>query len=141
MEELAAFVEKGGVVFVAFENEPGAVGEASALAEIVGDAADEEAGIESVVIEDPGQEGGGGGFAMGAGDDERALAPNEEFLEQLGEGAIAELVVEHGLDLGIAAGKGVADDDEVGLGGEGGFGVGGHDRDIFGGQESGRGRR
>ena len=45
MDELAALVEKGGVVFVAFDDEPFAVGEARALAEIVGNAADQIAWI------------------------------------------------------------------------------------------------
>ena len=46
MDELAALIEKGGVVFVAFDDEPFAVGEARALAEILGNAADEITGIQ-----------------------------------------------------------------------------------------------
>ena len=49
MDELAALVEEGGVVFVALDDEPFAVGEARALAEIVRDAADEIRRVQSVV--------------------------------------------------------------------------------------------
>ena len=42
MDELAALVEERRVVFVAFDDEPFAVREARALAEIVRDAADED---------------------------------------------------------------------------------------------------
>ena len=137
MDELAAFVKKRGVVFIALDNEPFAVGEAGALAEVVGDAADEVAGIEAVVLEDPGEQGGGGGFAVGAADDERAFAANEELAQQLGEGAITQLVVEGKLGFGVAAGDGVADDDEVGFIGEVLLGVTVDDFDFFGGQEGG----
>src|SRR5215813_11386792 len=44
MNELAAFVEKSGVVLVAFYNEPVALREARSLAEVVGNAADEITG-------------------------------------------------------------------------------------------------
>src|SRR5882672_4846406 len=40
MDEFAAFVEESGVVFVALNDEPFTVRKASALAEVVGDAAD-----------------------------------------------------------------------------------------------------
>ena len=53
MNKLAALVEKGRVVLVAFNNKPFAVSEARTLTEIVGDAANEIAGIEPVVLEDP----------------------------------------------------------------------------------------
>src|SRR5438874_12638926 len=74
VDELAAFVEEGGVVFVPFDDEPLAVGEAGALAEIVGETADEVAWIEAIVLEHPGQQRGGGGLAVGASDDEGAFA-------------------------------------------------------------------
>src|SRR5437660_7776486 len=91
MEELAALVEERSIVFVSFNNKPLGIGESGALPEIVRHAADEEAGIESIVFEYPGQQRSGGGLAMGAGDDNGALSPNEKFFEQLGQGTVMQL--------------------------------------------------
>src|SRR5439155_12385037 len=60
MDELAAFVEEGGVIFVAFDDEPFAVSEPGALAEIVRNAADEVARVKAVVFENPRQQRGRG---------------------------------------------------------------------------------
>ena len=115
MDELAALVEKRGVVFVALDDEPFAVREPCALRKIVRDAADEIARVQAVVLEHPRQQRGRGGFAVRAGDDERAFAPDEKLRQQRRQRAIAQLVVEHIFRLRVAAGNGVADDDEVRL--------------------------
>ena len=73
MDELAALVEKRRVVFVALDDEPFAVGEPRALAEIVRDAADEIARVQPVVLEHPRQQRGGGGLAVRAGDDDASV--------------------------------------------------------------------
>ena len=78
MDKLAALVEKRGVIFIAFDNEPFAIGEARALREIVRDAADEVARVQAIVFEDPGEQRGGGGLSVRAGDDERAASPASE---------------------------------------------------------------
>ena len=67
VDEFAALIEEGGVVFVTFDNEPIAVGETGTLLQIVGDAANEVTRVAATVLEDPGEERGGGGFAVGAG--------------------------------------------------------------------------
>src|SRR5688500_12920555 len=74
VDELAALVEEGGVILIAFDDEELAVGETSALLETIGDAADEVAGVFAVVFEDPGKKGSGCPFAMGSGHNERAFA-------------------------------------------------------------------
>src|SRR3954471_11833462 len=84
MDELAALIEEGCVVFVAFDNEPFTVRETRALAEVVWNAADKIARVEAVVFEDPGEERSSGGLTVGAADHERAFAANKKFLEQLG---------------------------------------------------------
>ena len=53
MDEFAAFVEEGGVVFIALDDEPFTVREPRALAEIGWDAADEKTGIQSAVFKNP----------------------------------------------------------------------------------------
>ena len=140
MDELAALVEKRRVVFVALDDEPLAVGETRALAEIVRDAADEKAGVQPVVLEHPGQQRSGGGFAVRAGDDQRAFAANEKFLQQFRQRAIAQFVVQHEFRLGVAARNGVADDHQVGFAGQIGFRVARHDLDFFGREERGHRR-
>src|SRR5207247_8567212 len=97
------------------DDEPVAVGKPRALVQVVRNAADEIAGVEAVVLEDPGEQRRRGGLAVRAGDDDRAFAADEKFLEQFRQRTIAELVIERELGFGIAAGNGVADDDEVGL--------------------------
>ena len=74
VDELAALVEKRGVVLVALEHTPFAVGEPRALAKVVRDAADEKTGVESIVLQQPGEQGGGGGLAVRAANHERAFA-------------------------------------------------------------------
>ncbi len=60
VDELAALVEERGVVLVALDDEPFAVREACAGAEIVRNAADEIGRVQPVVLKDPGEERGGG---------------------------------------------------------------------------------
>src|SRR5258706_2588912 len=95
MDELAALVEKGGVIFVAFNDEPLAFGEPRSLSKIGWDAADQVAWVESIMFKDPGQQGSGGGLAVRAGDDQRAFAPDEIFLQQFRKRTIAELAIQH----------------------------------------------
>ena len=140
MDELAALVEEGGVVFVALDDEPLAVGEPRALAEVVRDAADEVAGVQAVVLEDPGQQRGGGGLAVRAGDHQRALAADEELLQQFRQRAVGQLVVQHVLGFRVAARDGVADDHQVGLVRQVLLRVAGDDLDLALRQEGGHGR-
>ena len=83
MDELAALVEKRRVVFVALDDEPFAVREPRALAEIVRDAADEKTWIQSVMLEHPRQQRSRRRLAMRAGDDDGAFAANEKFLQAI----------------------------------------------------------
>ena len=102
MDEFAALVEKPGVIFVAFDDEPLAVRKACALAEIVRDAANEKTWIQSVVLEHPRQQRSRRRLAMRAGDDERAFAADEEFLQQFRQRTVAQLVVKNLFRLRVA---------------------------------------
>src|SRR5262249_21457362 len=88
----------------------------AAVAEIGGDTTDQKIGAAARGLEDPCEHGGGGGLAMRAGNDNRSVARDEIFLEQLGHGAIRDGVGEDSLDFGIASRDGVADDGEIGGG-------------------------
>ena len=118
VDELAPLVEERRVVLVALQDEPGGVGESGSLSEVGRDAADQEGGVEAGVLEHPGQQGGGGGLAVGAGHHEGVLPADEALLEELRQRAVAEPVVEDVLRLGVAPGDGVADHHEVRLVGE-----------------------
>ena len=113
VDKFRPLVEKGGVVFVTLNNEMFRVSEARALAEVFGDASDQIAGLKPGALKDPGQKRRGGGFAVGAGDDQIVPSAQEELLEGLGKRKIVQLAVEHGFHRGISARHGVADDDEV----------------------------
>ena len=118
VDELATLVEEGGVVLVALDHEPVAVGEARALAEVVRDAADEETRVVSIVFQQPGEQRRGGRLAVGTGDDEGAFAVQEPVLEQFRQRAVVALLFKRELRLRVAARIGVAEDDEVRLVGE-----------------------
>lgn len=113
VEEFGAFVEEGGVVFVALKYAVVGVCKVAAAAEVACDAADHEARVEAVVLHEPGEHGGGGGFAVGACDNVVLFAPEEELFHGLGEAHVAVVFLKHGFNLCIAAAHGVADDDEV----------------------------
>src|SRR6188768_897210 len=85
MNELAAFVEEGAVVFVPFNDKPFAVGKPGALSKIIGQSADEISRPEPVVFENPREQRGRGGLAMCAGHDNRAFSSNKIFPEQFGK--------------------------------------------------------
>jgi len=89
---------------------------------------------------DPREHAGGGGFAMGAGDDEGFVALNKLVVNDACQRGEGDAAVEHGLDFGVAAGDGVADDDEMGGGFEVGFGKRLGDGDAERAQEVGHGR-
>ena len=116
VDELAALVEKRRVVFVAFEDEVFRIPESATLSEIVRDAADEPRWLEAGRFENPGEERCGRGFAVRAGDHEVVAPAQEENFQRLRQRVIEQLPVEDGFHFGIAAGHGIADDHEVGIG-------------------------
>ncbi len=67
VNELAALVEEGGIVFIRFHHEEGHVTEARRLAKIARHAADEEARLQPAMLQYPGQHGRRGGLAVSAG--------------------------------------------------------------------------
>src|SRR3984957_20624110 len=103
MDKFAPLVEKGGVVFVPLDDEPWTFREARAFAEIIGNAADEKARLQPVMLEHPRQQRGGGGLAVRTTDHERTFAANEEFLQQFRQRAITHFLVQHSLRLRIPA--------------------------------------
>src|SRR6516162_10810483 len=83
VEEFRGFIPIGAIVLVAFEDEFRTAPEAVAFAEILGDTADEEIWVFSCYLEDPGEHGRGGSFAVRAGDNDGVFAGEELLFEDL----------------------------------------------------------
>src|SRR5256885_9612091 len=88
MNELAPLVEKRGVVFVPFDDDPFAVGKPRALAEIIWNSADEVARSQPVVLQDPGEQRRRSGLAVRAGYDDGTFAADEQFLQSLRQDSV-----------------------------------------------------
>ncbi len=85
MNELATLVEKRRVVLVTLDHEYRPVAQPATGTEIERDPTDEKAGGEPGGFEHPGQERGGGGFAMGAGHDHDMAPGQQQLAHQLGQ--------------------------------------------------------
>ena len=118
VEELAAFVSKGSVVLVSLQHPEIAPAVVTAPGEINRNPADEPAGLEAALFQQEGQHGGGGGLAMGAGDNKVPAAIEEPAAEEFRQGDKGNPVGEDGLKLRVPAGDNVAYHGEVGLRGK-----------------------
>ena len=83
MQELRTFVEEGGVVLVAFEDEVLAFAEMKARAKIFGDATDQERWLQSSRVEDPRQHRCCRGLAVGSSNDQHFFTYEEFVVQQL----------------------------------------------------------
>ena len=113
MKELRALIEKGGVIFIAFQHIDPRVGEMRATIEIFRQSADHVAGISTGVFKNPCQHRRRGRLSMGARDHEIPFAPEEEFLHHLGQRIVKQLPVQSRLGLRISPRNGVTDDDHI----------------------------
>ena len=128
MQELGAFVEEGGVVLIALDDEGARGPQLKTRAEVLCHAADEERRLQRRILRgcelvDPRQHAGGGGLAVRARDDQRFAAHQELLAQQGGHRGEGNPLIEYALDFWIASGERVADDDEIRGWFEIGFGV------------------
>src|SRR6476646_4090084 len=94
MHKFGALVEKGRVVLVRFDHEVLTPGKPGGYREVVGHPADQEAGVSTTLLQDPGQHRRGSGLAMGSGDGQD-VPPREHLLgKPLRPGYIAIAPVE-----------------------------------------------
>lgn len=114
VEEFCAFVEEGGVVFVAFDDE-GCVffAEVGGAGEVLGLAADEVAGVEACGVEDVCGECGGGGFSVCSADDDGLALLEDVLFEPFGEAEVGDASFKGGFDFWVASAEYVSDDDGV----------------------------
>ena len=118
LQELRGLVEERAVVLVPLDHELAAAADPVAALEVLGDAADEHARIGAAVRQQPAGQRRRGRLAVRAGDDDRARCPQEVVADGLGQRAVADLPIQHFLELGVAARDGIADDDEIEVGGD-----------------------
>ena len=103
--------EEAAVAFIRLHHHPVRRAEAGVGAVIVDDAAVDDGRVDAARVEQRGDEAGGGGLAMGAGDGDRRFQPHQ-FGEHLGAADDGDAVGERGLDLWIAAFDGGRGDDD-----------------------------
>ena len=117
VHELAPLVEEGRVVFVGLDDEGrhrGDSAERRGARAPLRHAADQEAGLESRLLKDPGEHRRGGRLAVRARDRKHVAARKHMLAEPGGTGRIGKPPVENRLEKRIAAGDGVADHEDVG---------------------------
>ncbi len=108
-QKFGGFIEKGGIVFVALQDDIAVAADLKAAAKVVGNAADEKAWISAGAFKDPGQQRRGGGFAVGAGYHDRAPAADTKFPQRFRQGEIGNVSIQDLFDFRIAARYHVAD--------------------------------
>src|SRR5580700_9781812 len=96
MEKLRATIEKGRLIFVAFDDElfPAAQ-PIAAIVEIRNHAANQKIRSPRGHLENPGEHRGSCGLAMGAGHHNRSATPDEIVLQKLRHRAIRNFLVEN----------------------------------------------
>ena len=133
-EELRGLVEERAVVFVAFDHEVAAFAQPIArpiVTQVSRDAADQDAGIHAAVHQQPAGERRRRGLAVGAGNHDRPRAPQKVIADRLRQRAIPPLLLEHRLQLRVAARNGVAHDHEIDVGRDVRSVVSGEGADLF----------
>ena len=68
VNKLRAFIEKGTVVFVCFDDKEWTFANAGRHTEVFRNTTNQKTGRQAGMLKDPRYHAGGGGFAMGAGD-------------------------------------------------------------------------
>ncbi|KAF0279212.1 hypothetical protein BA897_00415 [Spiribacter roseus] len=102
MHELRALIEEGGVVFIRLDDKERRAAEARRCGEVLGHATDQEARLEAGRFQQPGDQAGGGGLAVGAGHGDDP-APAEDVPGQPGRPrVVVETAVEHRLHRRVA---------------------------------------
>ena len=114
VNELRALVEERRVVLVRLDGEERRVGEPRRDAEVHRHAADEEAGIELRVLEDPRRHGTGRRLAVRARDCKHPFATQHVLREPLRTRHVGQSQFEDALHERVAARHHVADDEQVG---------------------------
>ena len=115
VHELRALVEEGGVVLVGLDHEERALGQARRAVEVERHAADEEAGIEARVLEDPREHRRCGRLAVRARHRQHPAVGQHVLVQPLRPRHVGVAGVEDRFHQRIAARHHVADHEHVGV--------------------------
>ena len=113
VNEFAALVEEGGVVFIRFHHKKRRLTESGRDPEIAGHTTNQITGIEPGVLQNPGQHGAGRGLAVGTGHRQHPAPGQDHILQQLGTGGIGQAPIQHGFHGRIAPTQGIADHHQI----------------------------
>jgi len=127
VEELRLLVEEGSIVLISLDDEMATAAQAAVGPEVHRDAPDQEGGVTPGAGQQPGDQRGDGGFAVGSGHYDRGLLAQEEPADCLGhrdEFDSPPLCLDH---LGVVSAGDIADHDHLRGGGQVGPVVAHHD--------------
>jgi hypothetical protein len=110
--EFGALVEKSGVIFVGFQYEWPTTG-ARGNIEIQRHTTDQITRLQAGLLQDPGQHGGGRGFAVGAGHCYHLSMLQKLLTQPLWARNIGQLVIEDVFNRRITTTQCIADDDQI----------------------------
>ena len=113
MKKFAALVEEGRIVFISLDHERPTLTQPCPHAKVLRNTTDQKAWLIAGRFEHPGQQARGCRLAVRSSHDARQPSPQNVLSHKLSAGGIGDVQIEHGLDLGIAAGKGVAHQHEI----------------------------
>jgi hypothetical protein len=114
VHELAALVEECGVVLVGLDHEVGPLPKRAETPKFMRHAADQEAGLQAGLVQDPGQHRGGGCLAVRARHCQHVSALQHMVGQPLRAAGVAGAGIEDGFEQRVAALDDVADDELVG---------------------------
>ena len=114
MHELGPLVEEGGVVLVGLNHEERLLTEPGTDRKIDGHAADQEAGREPCILQNPGQHAGGGGLAVSAGHSQHPALAKHIARQPLGARGVRNAGLQQGLNDRHASTHDIADHHLVG---------------------------
>ena len=113
MDEFAALVEEGAVIFVGLHHEERRAAEARGNAEVLRHAADQEARTHAGLFQHPGEHAGAAGLAVGTGHGHDPAALQHMVGQPLRAADIEQALVQYIFHRRIAAAHGIADHHQI----------------------------
>ena len=115
MNELRPFIAESRVVLVGFDDKEGGIGQPRRNTKPLRHPPDEERGLQSRLLQYPGQYRRGGGLAVGAGNAKNPALAENILGQPLRPRHVGPVSVENFLKQRIAARNGIADDEQIGI--------------------------
>ena len=113
MHELGAFVEKCGVILIAFDDHVVSATQPEVAVEVLQNPTNHKGRVQSGFVKHPGQNRRGGRFAVSAGDHKRFFILGDKAVQCLGHGAKRDSHLLHFFYFRILAGDRIADNHQI----------------------------